>query len=69
MKATDLTFGIDVRGDEAFFIERRHFTGDWTIDAEARKVLKGHSAEFFRMIEDGEQVHSHGWIEGGKVIQ
>jgi len=64
----DLTFGIDARGDDAFFIERHHFTSEWEIDEETQEALNG-KLTFFRMIEDGEQKHQHGWIEDGRVVQ
>ena len=64
----DLTFGIDVRGDEAFFIETRHFSPTGDLDEEAKTAL-GSRTEFFRVLDDGEEQHSHGWIENGEVVQ
>lgn len=64
----DLTFGEDCRGDYAFFIELTHFINDWEIDEEA-KIKIGLGTHFFRGLIDGEEVHQHGWIEDGKVVQ
>lgn len=66
----DLTYGEDVRGDHALFIERSHFQKNgWELDEEAYEFTKNKSATFFRVIEDGEEQSSHGWIEEGKVVQ
>lgn len=64
----DLSFGIDCRGDEAFFIESFHING-WGIDSDAKEALRGKALEFFRVLENGSEVHSHGWIENGKIVQ
>lgn len=67
-KRDDLTFGDDVRGDYALFIEEKHFITSWDIDSEAAEAA-GSGATFFRVIQDGVEKHSHGWIEDGKVVQ
>jgi hypothetical protein len=66
----DLTFGEDIRGDQAFFIEEKHFIGDgWQVDDEAKKAL-GSRTQFFRVIDAmGEELHGHGWVEGGEIVQ
>lgn len=64
----DLTYGEDVRGDHALFIERKHING-WDLDEEAQAFTEGKSPTFFRVIENGEQQSGHGWIEDGKIIQ
>jgi hypothetical protein len=66
----DLTYGEDVRGDHALFIESKHFIdGGWKLDKEAREFTKNKSATFFRVIEDGEEQSGHGWIENGEIVQ
>jgi len=64
----DLTFGIDARGDEAFFIEEGHING-WEIDYEVQDALIGQGATFFRVIYRGEHRSGHGWIEDGRIVQ
>lgn len=64
----DLSYGIDVRGDFAYFIEAWHFNDDgWSVDKDA--VCKEPVPTFFRVLKDGIQTSSHGWIDGHKVIQ
>lgn len=63
----DLSEGYDARGDHALFIERRHING-WNLDEEA-KAVTGSGTHFFRMLNNGEQTSTHGWIEGGKIVQ
>lgn len=66
----DLTYGEDVRGDNALFIEGSHINNNgWELDDEAQAFTEGKSPTFFRVIENGEQQSSHGWIEDGKIIQ
>ena len=65
----DLTKGEDVRGDHALFIERKHFQKGNALDWETFELTKDSEAVFFRIIENGEQQHSHGWIERGQIIQ
>lgn len=66
----DLTYGEDVRGDHALFIERSHIQRNGIdLDEEAYEFTKNKSATFFRVIEDGEEQSGHGWIEEGKIIQ
>ena len=64
----DLTFGTDIRGDEAFFIESFHING-WEVDSDVIEALRGKGPEFCRVLENGLQRHSHGWIEDGRIIQ
>ena len=41
MKKKDFEKGIDLRGDEAVFIEERHFVSEgWEIDNTAKKYIK-----------------------------
>jgi hypothetical protein len=66
----DLSIGIDLRGDEALFIERRHIIHDgWTLDDEVREAIQGSHIIYFRVIDDGEYSSSHGWIEDGRIVQ
>ena len=66
----DLTFGIDVRGDLAFFMEHDHVTGTgWDIDEAVKNKLPNNEPIFFRLIWKGVQDHNHGWIENGKIVQ
>lgn len=66
----DLTYGIDVRGDEALFIEEKHFIdAGWELDDEAYTQLEDCSPTFFRVIKDGEEQSGHGWIEKGEIVQ
>lgn len=63
--AMDLTKGTDVRGDEALFIENSRFLKEgWEVDEDTKEALKklGSGPTFFRVIYDGEQTSSHGWI-------
>jgi len=64
----DLTFGIDVRGDAALFIEAHHING-WEIDKLTKEMCKYEKYVFFRVLENGVQQHGHGWIEGGRITQ
>jgi len=63
----DLTSGIDQRGDEAYFIHLKHFTGGWEVSEGARMPHPG--PHFFRCLNDEGFDHRHGWIEGRKVVQ
>lgn len=64
---TDLTYGTDYRGETAFFIDDKHFVKGG-LDAET-KAKVGDRLVFFRTIKKGLEQRSHGWIEGGEVIQ
>lgn len=69
-KVNDLTYGEDVRGDHALFIERKHIlNGGEDIDEEASKVTRKKGPVFFRVIENGVQQRSHGWIIDDKIVQ
>ncbi|KXH70044.1 MAG: hypothetical protein AM326_12420 [Candidatus Thorarchaeota archaeon SMTZ-45] len=60
----DLTYGTDLRGDEALFIEKKHFDG-FSLDVDV-----GSEPVFFRAItKDGVQTATHGWAQNKKVIQ
>jgi hypothetical protein len=49
----DLTYGDDIRGDYALFIERKHFKSNgWEISKEAAAAA-GSDTTFFRVIENG----------------
>lgn len=65
----DLTFGEDIRGDHALFIEEKHFGPDDVLDEDTKSVVAGREATFFRVIRNGEETSSHGWIEYGEVMQ
>ena len=65
-KVRDLSRGYDVRGDRAYFIERRHFRG-WKVDERARTHEQ--DVVFFRIIENGKQTPTHGYLRDDKVIQ
>jgi hypothetical protein len=69
VKITDLCCGTDVRGDHATFIEEKHFSSEWDLDAETKKKFAGCSPTFFRVIKNGIQQSGHGWIEDGEIIQ
>ena len=66
MKQKDLSNGFDSRGDTALFIEQKHFKGkgSWDLDAKVKRHLDSRKETdlFFRVIIDGEEVSSHGWI-------
>jgi hypothetical protein len=64
----DLTYGSDVRGDSALFIEQKHFNSEWELDQEAQKFV-GKKLTFFRVIHNGKQKSSHGWIDNGEIVQ
>jgi len=63
----DLTFGLDARGDYAFFIEAHRING-WEIDQEAKDTLST-EATFFRVLQNNAPTSSHGWIENKKIVQ
>jgi len=72
----DFTRDTDVRGDRAVFIESKNFDkGGWKLLPKAKKKLaqeiQTDDDVFFRVIEDGQETSSHGWIscESGEVIQ
>jgi hypothetical protein len=69
--AQDLTYGEDERGDNALFIEEKHFIDDgWKLSKKAKSFLSDRKdALFFRVIRNGEEQRGHGWIEKGEVIQ
>lgn len=64
MKKEDLTMDIDKRGDVALFIEERHITDD-ELDDEVKDFLSDLDDDmiFFRIIKNGRETQSHGWIE------
>ena len=74
-KKEDLTFGDDIRGDETLFIEDKHFDGD-DVDNEVKsfivdmikdgEIYEDEKILFFRIIEDGEETDSHGWLSVSK---
>jgi hypothetical protein len=67
-KITDLSYGIDIREDNAYFIEFKHILDDgWTVDDIARTNKS--EPIFFRCIDEGIQQHQHGWIEYNKIVQ
>ena len=63
----DLSTGIDGRGDNAYFIEEKHFIEDWKVDDQARTHSK--DAVFFRVIKNGEERSSHGRLADNEVVQ
>jgi hypothetical protein len=66
----DLSFDFDIRGDYALFIEESHFLKDgWNLDDYVRLRFLNCEPTFFRVIRNGEQLHNHGWLEDGKVVQ
>jgi len=66
----DLSYGTDIRGDYALFIEAKHFIGNgWELDAQTKEQLRGCNPTFFRAISKGKQLQSHGWIEDGEIVQ
>lgn len=65
----DLTYGTDLRGDYALFIEAKHFPDGWSVDDQVKKFTKNNDATFFRVIHNGKQQGGHGWIENGEIIQ
>jgi hypothetical protein len=72
-RAKDLTYGRDARGDMAIFIERKHLLSGEEVDKETKGMINRlfgskHPA-FFRIIENGIQTGSHGWIQNGKIFQ
>lgn len=68
MLVDDLSRGTDVRGDEAYFIDVKHFSqSQWEVDEEA--ALENDEPTFFRVIDNREQLKGHGWLEGNKVVQ
>ena len=67
----DLTQGKDGRGDNAIFIEEKHFNvipnGQcWDLIPSSRKLLRKFGEDeilYFVVIKDGIQQRGHGWIE------
>ena len=71
MKKKDFEQSKDQRGDEAVFIEARHFING-ELDETAKKYIQinfKNETFFFRVIRDGVQQGSHGWIENGEIFQ
>ena len=66
----DLTFGIDVGGDHAFFIHQKHFLSEWEVDETVKQISRNYGdVLMFRIIHpDGEQ-GNNGYLEDGKLIQ
>ena len=65
----DLSSDIDIRGDYALFIDIKHFTKISDLNDETKKRFKGCKPTFFRVIKNGKQTNSHGWIQDGEIIQ
>ena len=65
----DFSKDTDIRGDYALFIEAKNFTPRSDLKPEAKQRMKGCQPTFFRVIVDGKQQHSHGWIEDGEIVQ
>lgn len=64
----DLSYGTDKRGDNALFIEEKHFINKgWELDEEAKEAAG--SLTMFRVIKNGEEQSGHGWIEDGEIVQ
>ena len=62
--------GQDARGDYATFIESKHIVGDgWSLSKEGQELMAGCEPTFFRLLMDGVQHSSHGWIEDGEIVQ
>ena len=66
-KKKDLSYGIDVRGDRAYFIEEKHVIGAWKVDKKASTGKK--ESVFFRLLRKGEQLPSHGWLADDEIVQ
>ena len=64
----DLTYGSDVRGDSALFIEKKHFNSEWELDQDVQTFV-GKKLTFFRVIYNGKQSSAHGWIDNGQIVQ
>ncbi len=66
MEKQNFSQGTDVRGDYALFIENNEFKSGWELEPSAIKKLQdmnlGTDAIFFRIIFQGVQSASHGWI-------
>ena len=68
-KFNDWDYGTDCRGDYALFIEEANFDSEWELTEDAKDITKGMGATFFRVIRNGEQTSSHGWIEDAEIVQ
>lgn len=68
-KMQHLDSDFDVRGDYALFIEEKHFKNYSELDEYTKNQLLNCDATFFRVIRNGEQTSSHGWIENGEIVQ
>ena len=67
-RVEDLTYGTDVRGDRAYFIDEKHLhRSSWIVSEEAD--TGNQEPTFFRIIKLGQQMHLHGWLEGRKIVQ
>jgi hypothetical protein len=66
-KKQDLTQDMDCRGDYAMFIEEKHFTSEWELDSKAKSETRG--LMLFRVIRNGVEQSSHGWIDNGEIVQ
>ena len=67
----DLTYGEDqANGEEALFIDAKHFPSEWELDKEVRDFLKGKTEViYFVIIDDDGTEGNHGYIENGEIIQ
>lgn len=63
----DLTFGDDIRGDYALFIDEKHFVDEYKLDKEAQKQTQ--ELTFFRVIYNKTEQGSHGWAKNGEIVQ
>jgi hypothetical protein len=75
-KHIDFSEGTDSRGDDALFIEQSNFhSSGWELkkpaSAKLKKLKKGEREVFFRVIINGEETSSHGWVtvSNGKIFQ
>lgn len=73
---SDFSEGTDCRGDHALFIENNNFNPNgWELTkpaaARLKKLKAGKREVFFRVILNGKETSSHGWItpSSGEIFQ
>lgn len=73
-KVQDLTYGIDLYGNNAIFIEESHLLSDEEFDfilciIDNNKSFINLSSKFFRLIDkNGNQLEKNGWLKRDKII-
>jgi len=66
----DLTYGLDVGGDRAFFIHQKHFLSEWEVDEKVKRISRNNGGVLmFRIILSNGEQGNNGYLENGEIIQ